>query len=200
MFSDGALLSSPWFTYAILPLLIFISRVVDVSMETIRVIFVARGMKFLASILGFFELIIWLVAIVQIMNNLNSPLCYIAYAAGFATGTYIGIWIEGKLAIGAVSLRVITKKGADELIEELRGNNFGVTSILAEGSSGQVSVIYMLVTRHDLNAVIKKVKQFNPQAFYFVEDVRFVSEGIFPPKTPKRLPNMKIRRLNKKRR
>jgi len=200
MLFGGELAETTLFSYVILPALIFVSRLFDVSMGTVRVILTARGKKLIASVIGFFEVLIWIIVVAQIINNLHGPICYIAYAGGFAMGTYIGIWIEGKLAIGVVGLRIITKTGAHELIEELRGNDYGVTSLKAEGKSGLVNVIYMLISRHDLAQVIKKVKEFNPRAFYYVEDVRFVSEGIFPRNNRRVLPSLDLRKRLKIRR
>lgn len=201
MFGLGELAGTALFAYVVLPLLIFLSRLFDVSMGTVRVILTARGKKLIASIIGFFEVLVWIVVVAQILNNIQGPLSYIAYAAGFASGTYLGIWLESKLAIGAVSLRIITRTDASELIEELRGNSYGVTSLNAEGRDGRVNVIYMLVSRHNLDHVIKTVKKFNPRAFYYIEDVRFVSEGVFPRNHNHRtIPSLKMRRMGRKKR
>ncbi|MDD1699528.1 MAG: DUF5698 domain-containing protein, partial [Methanoregula sp.] len=98
------------FTYVIIPLLIFCARICDVSLGTIRVIFISKGIKYLAPIIGFFEVIIWLLAIGQVMNNLTNFVAYGAYGAGFASGTYIGMLIEEKISLGLTSVRIITKK------------------------------------------------------------------------------------------
>jgi len=90
---DFLLMSSKLFAWVVLPVLIFIARVADVSLGTVRVIFITRGLKYFAPIVGFLEILIWLLAIGQIMRNLSHPICYIAYAGGFATGNYVGIWI-----------------------------------------------------------------------------------------------------------
>lgn len=173
-------LDSETFTFIIVPVLIFFARVCDVTMGTIRIIFVSRGHKFLAPLVGFFEILIWLIAIGKIFQNLNNITCYIAYAGGFAAGNLVGIWLEEKLAMGSVIIRVITRKDGVELIKSLRSAGYGATSIAAEGSSGTVSVIYSVIKRSDLDDVIGIVKRFNPKAFYSIEDVRFVSEGVFP--------------------
>lgn len=177
---DGTFVDSGVFHFLLMPLLIFVARIIDVSIGTVRVIFIARGMRAVAPILGFFEVLIWLVAIGQIMQHLTAWYYYIAYAAGFATGTWVGIWLEGKLALGVVNLRVVTQQDASELTRELRSRDFGVTSLDATGATGPVKVLFMLVTRHDLGKAIKLVKEYNPNAFYSVEDTRFVREGIFP--------------------
>lgn len=189
MFANVPWADSAWFTLGLLPLMIFASRIMDVTMGTLRTIFVARGMRTIAPIIGFFEVLIWIVAISQIMENITSMIYYIAYAGGFATGTWIGMLVEEKLALGVVSLRVITHKDASELIEVLREKNYGVTSMDADGASGQVNVIYTLVARHNLGDIVRVIKSYNPNAFYMVEDVRFVREGVFP---PKKSPAMKL--------
>jgi len=177
-----SVLSSEIFTWIILPLLIFLARITDVSLATMRIIFVSRGMKYLAPLIGFFEVIIWLLAIRVIMQNLNNWVCYFAYGAGFAMGTYIGLQIEKRLAIGSSIIRIITQKNAAELIAYLRSQGYGVTSLEANGSMGKVNVIYMTIKRQDFPSVTDIIQRFNPKAFYTVEDVRGVSEGIFPMK------------------
>jgi len=201
LFGSEAFLDSRLFAWVVLPLMIFFARILDVGMGTIRVMFIARGMKYLAPILGFFEVLIWLIAIGQIMQNLTSPLYYVAYSSGFAAGTFLGIWIENKLAIGVVALQIITQKDASELISVLREGQFGVTSIDAEGASGPVKLIYMLLWRQDLKKAINLVKQYNPNAFYSVEDIRFVREGIFAKRVsnfPIRIPHLRHRKVEKK--
>ena len=177
---DFLLLDSAFFTWFLLPVLIFIARVADVSLGTVRVIFIARGLKYFAPVVGFFEIIIWLLAIGQIMQHLSSPLCYIAYAGGFATGNYVGMWIAEKLSLGVVLIRVITSKDALELLEYLRTAEYGVTSVDAQGSSGKVQVVFTIVRRREVASVVNLIKQFNPKAFYTIEEVGFVEEGIFP--------------------
>jgi uncharacterized protein YebE (UPF0316 family) len=180
---------SDTFTFVVLPLLIFFARVCDVTIGTIRIIFVSRGHKFLAPLIGFFEILIWLVAIGKIFENLNNITCYIAYAGGFAAGNFVGIYIEERLAMGTLVIRVITRKGASELITGLRSAGYGATSIAAQGGSGTVSVIYSVIKRSDLNDVVAIIKKFNPKAFYSIEDVRFVSEGVFPLNRPGQMRN-----------
>ena len=177
---DLLLLNSAFFAWILLPLLIFIARVADVSLGTVRVIFITRGLKYLAPIVGFIEILIWLLAIGQIMRNLSNPLCYIAYASGFATGNYFGILIAEKLSLGVVLIRVITSKEASELLEYLKSANYGVTTVDAQGSAGKVQVVFTIVPRREVNQVVNLIKQFNPKAFYTIEEVGFVEEGIFP--------------------
>jgi uncharacterized protein YebE (UPF0316 family) len=177
---DVSFLDSSIFNYLILPLLIFLSRVADVSIGTIRIIFVSKGKKYLAPLLGFFEILIWLLAISRIMQNLDNYINYIAYAGGFAAGNYVGMLLEEKIAIGVMIVRVITQKPADALIEKLNSMGCGITSVDARGTKEDVHVIYTVIHRSELKDVIEIIKQYNPKAFYSVEDVRHVNEGIFP--------------------
>lgn len=178
------LFTSSLFTWVILPLLIFTARIVDVSLQTIRIIFTSKGKKLLAPVVGFFEVLIWLLAIGQVMRNLTNVSCYLAYAGGFAMGNYIGLLIEEKLAIGVVLLRVITQVDASALITHLRQENYGVTNIDAQGASGNVNILLLVLRRVDVEKIVQVIQRFNPKAFYTIEDVRHVSSGIFPVGAP----------------
>jgi uncharacterized protein YebE (UPF0316 family) len=138
-------------------------------------------MKRVAPILGFFEVLIWILIISKVMQHASTFWCYVAYAAGFASGNYIGMMIEEKVALGHVILRFITTKPAGELISILNTKGFGATSIDAEGATGHVNIIFCIVKRDSLNEVVSYIKNFNPNAFYTIEDVKSVSLGIFPP-------------------
>ena len=161
-------------------MLIFLSRIADVSIGTVRVILVSRRLKYLAPFAGFFEVLIWIVVIGQIMQHLSSPVCYIAYAGGFATGNYVGIWIAEKLSIGMVLVRVIFSKQANGLIDRLREKRYGVTSIDGQGANGPVQMVFTIVPRREVQAVIDLVKESNPDAFYSIEEVDYVERGVFP--------------------
>jgi len=174
------LFGSEFFNWIILPFLIFCARIIDVSLGTIRITFISKGLRYLASLVGFFEVIIWLMAIRVIMQNLNNVVCYLAYGAGFAMGTFIGLQIEKKLALGNAIIRIVTQKDATDLINYLRTQGFGVTSIDAEGAEGKVNILYVIIKRHDFNAVSTAIEKYNPKAFYTLEDLKLVSRGIFP--------------------
>ncbi len=176
------ILESHLFTWVILPALIFAARVLDVTLGTIRIVFISRGKKFLAPVFGFFEVLIWLLAIGQIMKNMTNVFCYMAYAGGFATGNFVGLYLEEKLAMGMLALRLITNKDASQLIEFLRREGYGVTSVDAKGISGKVNILFMIIKRSELATVIRVIHGFHPRAFYSVEDVRHVSRGVFPSK------------------
>jgi len=178
---DVSFFNSPLFTWVIIPLLIALARIVDVTLGTIRIIYISRGMKMLAPIFGFFEILIWLMAIGQIMQNLSNPVYYIAYAFGFSGGNLVGIFIEERLAVGRVILRIITQRDATQLVSHLRSAGYGVTTVDAEGAQGPVKLIFTVIDREKIKAVVDSVQTYNPRAFYSIEDVRSVREGIFPP-------------------
>jgi uncharacterized protein YebE (UPF0316 family) len=173
---------SPIFTWVVLPLLIFVARIADQSIGTLRLIFLSKGQKGLAPILGFFEVIIWLIAVGQIMKHLDNVLCYIAYGGGFAMGNYLGMVLEEKLSIGNVLVRIIPRKDTSDLIAYLRENNYGVTSVEAEGAMGKVNIIFSIIKRKDAEHVVSIINRFNPNAFYTIEDVKAINEGIFKSK------------------
>ena len=177
---DLSFITPEIFTYVILPVMIFCARICDVTMGTIRVIFISKGIRCLAPVIGFFEVIIWLLAIGQVMNNLTNVVSYIAYGAGFAAGTYIGMYIEERISIGLASVRIITKEDPQDLVQYLRSRNYGVTSIDGEGATGRVKMVCTIIRRQDLSPVVGIIKKFHPGAFYSVEEVRSVAEGVFP--------------------
>jgi len=173
-------LDSPWWPLVGLPLLIFVLRMTDVTLGTLRIILVSRGQRAVAPLVGFLEILVWLVALSQVMRHLDSPINYVAYAGGFAMGTWAGIAIEGKLALGLVSLRIITDDDATDLTDLLREARFGVTSFAARGVKGRVRLLFTILRRRDLDHALDIVRASHPDAFVSVSDVRAVSEGYIP--------------------
>ncbi|HDR04414.1 MAG TPA: DUF2179 domain-containing protein [Candidatus Marinimicrobia bacterium] len=167
-------------SYVIIPLAIVFARICDVTVGTLRIIFVSRGMRYIAPFLGFVEVFVWLIAISQIMQNLTNWVNYFAYATGFALGNYVGMTIEERLAMGVVAIRIITQKDATNLIDAIREKNFGITSISATGASGNVRLLFSIVKRKDKEKILDLARHYNPGAFISIEDVRSVMEGIFP--------------------
>jgi uncharacterized protein YebE (UPF0316 family) len=180
---DPSVILDSWaFTWIILPLIIFFARICDVSIGTLRVVFISRGNKYFAPVMGFFEVIIWLVAIGQIMKNLTNVLCYVAYGGGFAAGTFIGMWIVDRLSMGTSLVRVITSRDITSLEERLRAMGYGVTVQHAEGREGDTRMLFTVVRNQDLKDVMELVERFNPRAFYTIEDIRSAGKGKFPGK------------------
>lgn len=171
------------FSYIIMPILIFLARICDVSIGTLRIIFVSKGKKNIAPFLGFFEVLIWIIAISKIMQNLDNYVNYVAYAAGFATGNFVGMIIEEKLALGIQMIRVFANESGRDLVQILNSNGFGATSVEAHGAKERVHLVYSIVHRHELEKVLELINEFNPKAFFTIEDVKSVNEGgIFSPK------------------
>ncbi len=170
-----------WYAWVALPVLIFLARVVDVTLGTLRIIFTSRGHRSLAPLLGFVEVFIWVAALAQLVKSAQNIAAYLGYAAGFAAGNYVGMWIEGKLALGTVTVRAILRRDPRELLEQLKAANFGVTVVEGQGSQGSVKIVYTTVKRRDLPAATSIFHQCVPGAFLAVEEVRATEQGVFPP-------------------
>lgn len=190
-------ISAEVLNYLILPLLIFFARIGDVSISTVRIIFVMNGNRLIAPILGFFEAFIWLLAIGQIISNIDNIWSYVAYAGGFAMGTFIGITIEEKLAFGKVVLRLFAPDNVDELIGFLEENNYRYSIIDAVGRKGKVNVVFMVVKRDSLKHLIENINHFYPKAFFTIEGVKQVSEELYAKSETRR---SRFRKLQTKRR
>ncbi len=173
------------YAWVVLPLLIFLARIADQTIGTLRLIFLGKGMKVVAPILGFFEVIIWLSAAAQAMKHLDHWICYVAYGGGFAMGNYIGLVLEERLKLGIAIIRVILTKNSPELIEKLSAQGFGLTIMNAEGAKGSVKILFSILRRKELPNFIKTVNEYNPNAFYTIEEVKSVNEGVFRGNTEK---------------
>ena len=167
-------------------MLIFIARIADVSLGTIRVIFAAKGFSMWAPILGFFEVFIWLLVIRQIMSNLSNPLCFMAYAAGFATGTHVGIRIEDMLRVGKVIIRIHTKRDSGKLLKALRKLGYPVVVINAENHVGRIKILSVVIKRQTLPRLVEIMRQYNPHAVYSIEDIRYAIDEVVRPRRLKR--------------
>lgn len=167
----------------ILPIIIFLARIADVTLGTIRIIMVNRGKRNIAPLLGFCEVFIWIVAISQIMQNVRSFPAFLGYAGGFAAGNFVGMLVEDKLAMGTVIIRVILQKGGEELAKNLHAAGFGITTVDGEGANGAVKLVYTIVKRKDVSQVTGIIHQVCPKAFFSIEDVRSTEEGVFPNRT-----------------
>jgi uncharacterized protein YebE (UPF0316 family) len=169
---------SPYFDFLVLPLLIFCLRICDVTLDTLRIIFMTKGLKRLAPVIGFFEILIWIVAITRIMQNLNNWVCYVAYAGGFATGNYVGMLMDEKLAIGHELIRVITRVDATDLANALRADGYGVTTVKATGMQGDVGLLYIVVNRKNQKHAMQIIQQYNPNAFVTIQNIHYVNRPL----------------------
>lgn len=151
---------------------IFFARVMDVSIGTMRIILISRGYRYIAPLLGFFEILIWLLAINIALKSLDSALSYIIYAAGFAAGNYAGMFLEEKISIGYQSLRIVTHKKASALPLTLREEGLGVTIVDGKGLKGEVSILYTVAHKRDVKRVLEITRLLEPDSFITIEDVR----------------------------
>ena len=168
-----------WYVWVGLPALIFLARVIDVTLGTLRIIFTSRGLRNLAPFLGFVETFIWIVAVSSLVKHAQNLSSFIGYASGFATGTFVGMLLENRLAVGTVTVRAIVRRDPGDLIKALSAAGFGVTSVNGKGSSGKVRIIYSTLKRQDLPAVIDIYHRTLPGAFLSVEEVRSTEQGVF---------------------
>jgi uncharacterized protein YebE (UPF0316 family) len=166
----------PW----LLPVVIFFGRIVDVALGTLRIIFVSKGEKNKAPLIGFIEVFIWVVVISQILARANDMVAYVSYAAGYAAGNYIGLILENRIAYGVVLCRIYTQKNGNELIQALNKLNIGATMTHGKGSTNEVDIIETVVDRKVMKSLETTINEFDSNSFYVIEDVRTKKNGIFP--------------------
>lgn len=167
------------------PILIFFMRIADVSLATVRMLLILRNQKVLAPIIGFFEVLIWIFAAGVAIQHLESPLHLLGYAGGFAAGNWVGLWLEGKMALGLAALQVFTPSHGPEVAETLREIGHGVTQFDGKGKSGPVSVVYSVVKRKDAREAMAVVHALDEDAFITVGDVSAIQRGWMFPKRRK---------------
>ena len=165
----------PW----ALPAAIFLGRICDVSLGTLRIIFVSKGEKRIAPVIGFVEVFIWVVVISQVLSQANDLLSFLAYAGGYAAGTYIGLRIEQRIGFGFVKFRIFTARKGASLVARLNESGFGSTVIRGQGAVSEVDIVETVVSRKDSKAVEKIIDEFDAKAFCLLEDIRAKQLGIF---------------------
>lgn len=168
-----------WYGWVILPIMIFFARICDVTLGTVRIILMSRGKNKLSPLLGFFEVLIWIVVIGQLVQNLQSVTAYLGYAGGFAAGNFIGMWLENRLAFGTYIIRVIISNQSQELIEKIHAAGFGVTSVDGQGAVGPVKLVYTVVKRKQVSEALAIIHGIAPNAFISIEEVRSTEKGVF---------------------
>jgi uncharacterized protein YebE (UPF0316 family) len=176
-FTNTLGVSGEVFSYFLLPIMIFLARIMDVSINTIRIIYVLGGRKVTATFLGFFESFIWLMAIRQIFEHLDNWVCYVAYPGGFACGIFVGMMIEERIAYGKVIVRIITSKDIAILLEHLNRENFRYTHVNTVGPVGKENLVFTVLPREQLESLLNKLKEILPSAFYTVEKVNRASDN-----------------------
>jgi uncharacterized protein YebE (UPF0316 family) len=166
----------PW----LLPFMIFFGRICDVTLGTLRIIFVSKGEKYKAPLIGFFEVFIWIMIISQVLARANDLLSYVSYAGGYAAGNYVGILIEKRIAYGIVLCRIYTQKNGKDLVQILSSLNIGATMTRGIGSTNEVDIIEAVIGRKEMKKLERLLTEFDSNIFYVVEDVRTKKNGIFP--------------------
>ncbi len=168
------------FSYPFLPFFVFFARICDVTLGTLRIIFISKGKKLLAPVFGFVEVLIWITVIGQVLeHSAGDFICYVAYAGGYATGSFVGMLVEERLALGLHLIRVFTKKSGVELVHLLNTNNFGATTASGKGEEGDVCIVETIVNRKNSEQAQELITDYDEAAFYVVSDVRSVQRGIF---------------------
>ena len=173
-------LDSAQYVWIVLPIMVFFARVADVTLGTLRIIFISRGKRNIAPLLGFIEVFIWITIVSQIVSHAHNMLAYLAYAAGFASGAFVGMYIENRLAIGTQVILAIVQDNYITLTAHLRAAGYGVTCVDGEGANGPVKLIYTIFARRCLDEVVSLIHQTHPRAFLSIQDIRSIQEGIFP--------------------
>lgn len=161
-------------------LLIFLARVSDVSLGTIRTLMVVQGRKWQAALIGFFEVTIYVVVLGTVVSNLSNPLNLLSYALGYACGNFVGITIENKIGLGNLAAQIILKASDNkELIEILRSKNFGVTVIQGEGREGSREILNVVIKRKSLDVLRDIVYGYDEKVFITVNNINPISGGYF---------------------
>lgn len=163
-----------------MPLLIILARIADQTIGTLRLVYLSKGYKVIAPVMGFFEVLIWIIVVSQIFQKLDNYFYYFAYAFGFALGNYIGLRLEERLSLGKVVIRVFPKTNTDEIVHELSERGFGLTIMDALGTRGPVKILFSIINRKNLDDFLVTVRKFDEQTFYTIEDVRTSAKGVFP--------------------
>jgi uncharacterized protein YebE (UPF0316 family) len=165
----------------LLTLAIFVARILDVSLGTVRTIVVFRGHRILAAAIGFIEIIIWVLAAGQVLQNLDAWYLIMAYAAGFGAGNYIGIWLESKLALGREMVSAISYRADGELAKILRERGFRAIDVDADmGRGPPVDLVLTVTRRRRVPELLRTILETDPEAQYSVTDVKVAHEGFDP--------------------
>jgi len=158
-------------------LIIFVLRVIGVGASTVRVLFMMRGKKVLTAVIGFVEVLLYVIAIGSVVNNLSNIWNVLAYCFGFVAGTLVGMWIDDKTATGYVNVRIISRYNAPLIVERIHEEGYGATVGWGHGRGGTVGMILAIVRRKEVPAVVAIAEEIDPDVFITVEDARSVRRG-----------------------
>ncbi|MGB0369211.1 MAG: DUF2179 domain-containing protein, partial [Flavobacteriales bacterium] len=165
--------------YLVLPLIIFLARTVDTSLGTLRIVMISRGNRKAVRLVGFVEVLLWVIAIGQIIQNLNNWAGYLAWALGFTVGSMIGFKIEDRLALGKHQLRIITSQPLEGFLSALKKLNQGYTVFDGEGATGPVKQVFLILNRQNNQEITGLVNEHIPTSFCSVSDVMATDSGVF---------------------
>lgn len=160
-------------------LLIFFVRVLNIALDTLRLLFVMRGQRILSWVTGFLVSLLYVLLLTSVLTNLSEPWYIIAYAAGFATGSVVGMWLEERMALGYKHVQIVSPGNGAALATILREAGFGVTEVPARGRDGSVTMLSVSARRRDVDEVAHLVRDKDPNAFITEEDVRPVRRGVW---------------------
>jgi len=172
-------IKSEIFQYVVLPVVIVLARITDVSMATLRIILITKGLKKIAPLVAFCEVFIWVIVARQILSEHPNFVQLLAYCVGYTLGTYIGILIDNKLSLGKVIVRIITGKDCMELQQAIWDNKFGLTTVDAHGKDGELKLLFIVINRIDMDNLLGLIKKHNPHAFFTIENVQSANAGFF---------------------
>lgn len=163
-------------------LFIFFARVIDMSLDVVRILMLTKDRKLTAALVGFVEVTVFIIALGKVMSGgLDDPIKIIAYAGGFATGNYVGAVIEGFMAVGYLSIQVFPARDkVGDTINRLRAEGFGVTSVVGAGRCGPRTILFVILKRKDVDRVIKILDEVDPNTFYNISDAKNIRGGVFP--------------------
>ena len=176
-------------------LLIFGLRLTDVPIGTLKTVLMVRGMRMAATLLGLLEVTVWITAMGKVMGQLDNPWNVAGYALGYSAGTWLGMWIESRLAFGSVEVHTISMTKSKELADFIRSAGYGVTRFQGFGESGPVCIVGTIVERKHLDGLLKRIREIDPNAFVTVDGTRKVIGGYRPGKETACRPVLKNRRL-----
>jgi uncharacterized protein YebE (UPF0316 family) len=162
-----------------MPLAIFLIRVGDMSLDTLRVLLVVRGRRLSAWVTGFAESALWVVAVTSVLGNLDNLWNIVGYAAGFATGGVVGMVIDDRLAIGHGNIRIISPDRGSAVAEAIRAAGYGVTELSGRGKDGTVTILTTSIRRRDIDRLRRQVLEIDPESFVTVEEVRPLHRGFW---------------------